>query len=154
MNWVQLKENIVGKLILAGILTSPGWIGYSVLTVLSVGENTAAIAVNSKSIGDLAEAVGGMAQLFGNAEVMANGTSLTAAINTHSNAVRFREGQRLLVTNTSDRGQTQITLTVQGKFEGEAHLLLNLSAVAGRALRASTDEIQVAIEPEPEKKAD
>jgi hypothetical protein len=147
MNWTKLKEDVVSKLVLLAILTSPGWIGYSIFTVLAVGENTAAITANAAAIGELTEAVGGMAQLFGNAEILENGGNLTAAINTHSNAVRFREGQELRVTNTSDRNETTITVVVQGKFEGEPHLLLNLSSASGRAIRASTEQIQVAIEP-------
>ena len=132
------------------VLSSPVWVSQGWATISSISGNTAAIEANAEAIKDLAEALGGMTMLFGNAEILPDGSSLTAAINLHSDAVRFREGQRLLVTNTSDRGQTQITLTVQGKFEDAPHLLLNLSAGAGRALRASTDQIQVAIEPEPE----
>jgi len=158
VNWPKLKEDIVGKIVLLAVLASPGWLsGFAYgawVLVETVGENKLAIAANAEAIGELTEALGGMTQLFGNAEILENGSGLTAAINTHSNAVRFREGQQLLVTNTSGRGQTQITLTVQGKFTDEAHLLLNLSAAAGRALRASAKEIQVAIEPVPEKKAD
>jgi len=129
------------------VLSSPVWISQGWATVNSIGANSQAISANAVAIGELTEVVGGMIQIFGNAEILENGAALTAAINTHSNAVRFREGQQLRVTNTSDRSETTITIVVQGKFEDEPHLLLNLSAAAGRAIRASEKEIQVAIEP-------
>ncbi len=147
MDFAKLKQDIVSKLVLLAILTSPGWISGAILTYLAVGENVEAIAANSTAIIELTETLGGMNQLFGNAEILENGTELTASINTHSNAVRFREGQELRVTNTSDRTETTITIIVRGKFEDEPHLLLNLSSASGRAIRASAKEIQVAIEP-------
>ena len=132
------------------IFSSPLWISQGVATVNSIGENTIAIAANIKAINALTESVGGMVQLFGNAEVLEDGSQLTTAINTYSDAVRFREGQRLIVTNTSDRSETTIRVTVLGKFESDPFHLLNLSAAAGRAIRASQDKIQVAIEPAEE----
>ena len=148
MNWVKLKEDVVGKLVLLAILSSPVWISYSVFTVLAVGENSAAITANSKVILELTEAMGGMTQLFGNAEILEVGEVMTAAINTHSDAVRFKPGQRLVVTNTGDRREMSVTLIVEGKFESEPHVFLNLSRNAGRALGARPgDTIQVAIEP-------
>lgn len=149
MNITKLKEDIVGKLVLFTILTSPGWISYSVLTVLAVGQNSEATAVNAEAIKGLTAVVGGMTQLFGNAEILDVGDVMTAAINTHSDAVRFKPGQRLVVTNTGDRREMSVTLIVEGKFESEPHVFLNLSRNAGRALGASPGEmIQVAVEPE------
>ena len=54
MNLTKLKEGIVSKLVLLAILTSPGWIGYSVKTVLAVGENSKGIEANTEAIGELA----------------------------------------------------------------------------------------------------
>ena len=154
MNFTKLKEDIMAKLVLVAVLSLPVWGSSAVFTYLAVGENVEAITVNSKAINELTEAIGGMSQLFGNAEILENGSSLTAAINTSSNAVRFEEGQQLLVTNKTDQSRATITITVQGKFESGPFHLLDLSAASGRALRASEKTIQVVIEPVPEKKAD
>jgi len=143
----------VGKLVLLAVLTSPGWISYSVLTVLAVGENSRAVLANAEAIKELTAVVGGMAQLFGNAEILDIGETMTASINTHSDAVRFKPGQNLVVTNTGDRRAMSVRLIVEGKFESQPHIFLNLSRNAGRALGASPGEtIQVAIEPLQEEK--
>ena len=144
----------MGKAITLMVFSSPGWATALVMTFLAVGHNTAAIEVNTGAIGELVEAVGGMTQLFGSAEVRENGDLLTAAINTSSPATRFDEGQRLLVTNKSDQSRATITITVRGKFESDPYHLLDLSAASGRALRASEKRIQVVIEPVQEEKAD
>jgi len=48
-----------------------------------------------------------------------------------------------------------VIVTVEGKFEGEPFLFLNMSRAAGRAIGARPgDEIQVAIEPYTEEKTD
>ncbi len=154
MNWQKLKEDIMGKLVLLAVLSMPVWGSSAIYTYLAVGENVEAIAANSKVISDLTEAIGGMSQLFGNAEILEDGSSLTAAINTSSNAVRFEEGQQLLVTNKTDQSRATITITVQGKFESGPFHLLDLSAAAGRALRASENTIQVVISPVVEGEAD
>jgi len=130
------------------VLSSPVWISQGWATVNSIGANTKAITANVTAITELTESLGGMTQLFGNAEVLGVGDVMTAAINTHSDAVRFKPGQRLVVTNTGDRREMSVTLTVEGKFESEPHVFLNLSRNAGRALGARPgDTIQVAIEP-------
>lgn len=147
MNWVKLKEDIVAKIVLLAILSSPAWISYSVMTVLAVGENTKMITEYGEAIKELTEAVAGMAQLHGNAGILENGARLTAAINTSSPATRFDQGQRLQVTNRSDQSRAIITITVEGSFESDPYHLLDLSAASGRALRASEKKIQVAIEP-------
>ena len=149
MNWVKLKEDIVGKLFLLTILSSPVWLSYSVLTVLSVGENKIAIETNTSAITGLTETLGGMSQIFGNAEVQENGTTLTASVNTRSDAGRYSQpGRRLTVINTGSRREMSVIVTVEGKFEGEPFLFLNMSRAAGRAIGAQPgDEIQVAIEP-------
>ena len=132
----------------AVILGSPGW-GWGVYnTVKSVGENSEAIIALTETVTELTATLGGMGQLFGNAEILDVGDTMTAAYNTHSDAVRFKPGQRLVVTNTGDRREMSVTLVIEGKFESEPHIFLNLSKNAGRALGATPgDTIQVAIEP-------
>ena len=153
MDLKKMKEDIVGKLVLLAILSAPAWISYSVLTVLSVGRNTVAITANTETITELAETLGGMNQLFGNAQILENGQSLTVTINVHSDAGRWSQrGRRLIVVNTGDSREMSTTVTVEGKFEGEPHLFLNMSRAAGRAIGASPgDEIQVSIQPADDK---
>ena len=131
------------------LLSSPVWVVQVYATVVSIGENTKAIA-------ELVEIVGGMGQLFGNALILEGGTAMTASVNVHSDAVRwYKPGRRLTVTNTGDRREMSVNVTVEGKFEGEPHLFLNLSRAAGLAVGASSgEEIQVAIEPFDEKSDD
>ena len=136
-------------LLVLGITSSWIWIPVVYGTVMSVGENTKAIA-------ELVEIVGGMGQLFGNAEILGGGERMTASINVHSDAGRWsKSGRRLTVTNTGDRREMSVNVTVEGKFEGEPHLFLNLSRAAGEAIGAKPgDEIQVAIELFEENPAD
>ncbi len=150
MNWIKLKEDIVGKLVLLAILSSPVWLSYSVLTVLSVGKNTTAIAANTTSIEGLTETLGGMQVIFGNADIQMNGQALTASVNIHSDAGRWsKPGTRLHVTNTGSRREMSVHVTVAGKFEDEPHVFLNMTSAAGRAVGAQPgDQIQVSIEQE------
>jgi len=129
-------------LLVLGITSSWYWIPAVYGTAKSIGENTRAIA-------ELVEVVGGMGQLFGNAKILEGGTEMTASVNVHSDAVRwYQPGRRLTVTNTGDPREMSVNVTVEGKFEGEPHLFLNLSRAAGEAVGASPgEEIQVAIEP-------
>jgi len=97
-----------------------------------------------------------MGQLFGNALILENGVALTASVNIHSDAGRWsKRGTRLVVTNTGDRSAMTVTITVEGKYEGEPHQFLNMSRAAGRAVGANPgDQIQVAIEEVQEQKTD
>lgn len=147
---VSMKISVTLGILL--VLSSPVWVSQGYSTMMSIGENTKAISANAALIAELAITLGGMGQLFGNAEILDVGEVMTAAINTHSDAVRFKPGQRLIVTNTGDRREMSVTLVIEGKFESEPHVFLNLSKNAGRALGAMPGEtIQVAIEPVQEK---
>ncbi len=157
----------MGTIVLLAVLASPGWLtGFAYgawVLVETVGENKSAISATNEIVTEMAEALGGMTQLFGNAEILEDGVQLTAAINTSSDANRFDQGQELLVTNKGDRSRSTITVIVRGQFdEGNPYHLLDLSAAAGRALRAPQEpeegdervKIQVSIEPVPDRKAD
>ena len=128
-------------------LSSPVWVKSGIATITSIGANTAAVARNTVAIQGLTVLVGDMGQVFGNAEILDVGDTLTAAINLHSDAVRFKPGQTLEITNTGDRRQMTAIVIVEGKFESDPFTLLNLSMAAGRALGARPeDKIQIAIE--------
>lgn len=140
---------------MTGLIAS-SWIWVPAIygTVLDIGENKADIASNGLAITELATTLGGMDQIFGNAEIQENGTSLTVSVNVHSSAVRWSQpGQRLQVINTGDRREMSVIVTVEGKFEDEPHIFLNMSRAAGRAVGASPgDQIQVAVEAVDEEK--
>lgn len=127
-------------------LSSPVWVSSGIATVTSIGANTAAVAKITVTVQELTVLVGDMGQVFGNAEILDVGDTLTAAVNLHSDAVRFKPGQTLEITNTGDRRQMTAVVTVEGKFESDPFTLLNLSRAAGRALGARPeDKIQIAI---------
>ena len=151
--WIWEVSVKVSVVVIVGLLfSSPVWVSRVYSAVTSIGENTKEISANSKLIAELAITLGGMGQLFGNAEVLDVGDTMTASYNTHSDAVRFKPGQRLIVTNTGDRREMSVTLVIEGKFESEPHIFLNLSKNAGRALGATPgDMVQIAIEPVEEK---
>lgn len=132
------------------IATSFYWIPLVYGTVTGVGVNAGGIASNSKAIGELTETLGGMGQLFGNAEILDAGDTMTAQVNIHSDARRYSEpGSRLVLTNTGDRRKMSVTITVDGKFESEPHIFLTLSRAAGTRLGAAPEDvIQIMIEPE------
>jgi len=138
------------------ILGSPVWISQGYATLKSIGENQAAIVALTETVTEITETLGGMDQIFGNAEIQENGTTLTVAVNVHSQAGRYSQpGKRLTIINTGSRRQMSVIVTVEGKFEGEPHLFLNMSRAAGRAVGAAPgDQIQVAIEPVEEERAD
>ena len=130
------------------ITTSWAWIPATYSTVRSISENSSAVVSNAAAISELAEVVGDMGQLFGNAEILDVGDTMTAQINIHSDAVRFKPGQRLDVTNTGDRREMSVTVEVDGKFESDPYHFLNLSRSAGVRLGARPeDTIQVMIVP-------
>ncbi len=139
---------------MAVILGSPVWITQGYQTLKAIGENSKAIVAVTKTVTELAATVGGMSQIFGNAEIQENGTTLTASVNTRSDAGRYSQpGRRLTVINTGSRQERSVIVTVEGKFEGEPYLFLNMSRAAGRAIGAQPgDEIQVAVEPYVEEK--
>lgn len=130
------------------------WVPAIYGTVLSIGENKVDIANNGLAIRELSETLGGMAQIFGNAEILENGTTLSVSVNIHSDAGRWsRPGQQLQVINTGDRREMSVIVSVEGKFEGEPHLFLTMSRAAGRAIGANPgDEIQVAIQAADDEK--
>jgi len=132
------------------------WIPAAYGFVTSVGENTADIETVRVSVVELTETLGGMAQIFGNAEILENGTTLSVSVNIHSDAGRWsKPGTRLQVINTGDRREMSVIVSVGGKFEGEPHLFLNMSRAAGRAIGANPgDEIQVAVEAAPVERGD
>ncbi len=136
------------------ILGSPAWAPTLYQTLKAIGENSEAIVAVTATVTKLAATVGGMDQIFGNAEIQENGTTLTASVNTRSDAGRYSQpGRRLTVINTGSRREMSVIVTVEGKFEGESHIFLNMSRAAGRAMGAQPgDEIQVAIEPYIEEK--
>jgi len=151
---VALQVSVWGAISI--IATSWIWIPAVIGTVSSIGENTKDITTLRSSVNELAVTVGGMGTIFGNASVHENGQDLTVIVNVHSDAGRyFQPGRRLTVTNTGDSREMSVTVEVAGKFEGEPHLFLNLTRAAGRAIGADPgDEIQVSIEPAPERRSD
>ena len=86
--------------------------------------------------------------LTGSAQVRTTGDELTAAINTKSQALRFRPGQEVWVTNYTDPGDIRVKVKIEERsFRGDADILIRLSKRAGEALEASESEIDVALEP-------
>jgi len=131
------------------LASSPYSIPKVIETVRAIGTNTEAVVTNSTAIFELTELLGDMGQLFGNGEISDVGDVMTAQINIHSDAVRFKPGQRIVVTNTGDRREMSATVEVAGKFESEPHIFLILTRGAGRALGAQPGEtIQIMIVPE------
>ena len=131
------------------LLSSPAWVSQGLETVRSIGENT-------KAIEEIREIVGGMNVLFGNAEVLEEGQTMTASVNVNSEARRWaRSGRRLEIINTGDRRQMSVTVTVNGKFEAEPNVFLYMSRASGSAIGARPGEkVQVSIEAADEKRAD
>ncbi len=87
--------------------------------------------------------------LTGIATLRTTGDELSAAINTKSQALRFRPGQEVWVTNYTDPGDIRVKVTIEERsFRGNnPDILIRLSKRAGEALEASGDEIDVALEP-------
>lgn len=133
--------------IIGTIATSIYWIPIVYGTVTAVGKNSMTGETNRTAIAELAVIVGDMGVLYGNAEILDVGDTLTAQVNFHSDARRYSEpGTRLVLTNTGDGRKMSATVEVDGKFEGEPHIFLNLSRAAGRRVGASPgDLIQVMI---------
>lgn len=94
--------------------------------------------------------------LTGIATVRTTGDGLTAAVNTKSQALRFRPGQEVWVTNYTDPGDVRIKVTIEERsFRADADILMRLSRQAGEALEVSENEIDVGLEPVmPEKEDD
>jgi hypothetical protein len=96
--------------------------------------------------------------LTGSAQIRTTGDELTAAINTKSQALRFRPGQEVWVTNYTDPGDVRVKVKIEERsFRGDPDILMRLSKRAGEALEASESEIDVALEPviiEPKKDDD
>lgn len=136
------------------ILGSPVWVSQGYTTIKSISENRVAIVALGETVTEMSETLGGMDQIFGNADILENGANLTVSVNVHSQAGRYSQpGRRLTVTNTGDRREMSVIVSVEGKFEGEPHLFLSMSHAAGRAIGAqSGDEIQIAIAPVKEKR--
>ena len=86
--------------------------------------------------------------LTGIAQVRTTGDELTAAINTKSQALRFRPGQEVWITNYSDPGDVRVKVKIEETaFRDDPDILMRLSKRAGEALEASGPEIDVALEP-------
>jgi len=86
--------------------------------------------------------------LTGIAQVRTTGDELTAAINTKSQALRFRPGQEVWITNYSDPGDVRVKVKrEETAFRDDPDILMRLSKRAGEALEASGNEIDVALEP-------
>ncbi len=141
---------------MAVIFGSPVWVTKGYQTLRAIGENSIAIIALGETVTGITETLGGMEQIFGNAEIRENGTTLTVAVNVHSEAGRYSQpGRRLTITNTGDPREMSVQVTVEGKFEGEPHLFLHMSRAAGRGVGAVPgDQIQVAIEPFRDDKGD
>lgn len=95
--------------------------------------------------------------LTGIAQVRDTGDELTAAINTKSQALRFRPGQEVWVTNYTDPGDIRVKVKIEERsFRGsDPDILMRLSKRAGEALEVSGPEIDVGLEPVmPETKKD
>ena len=94
--------------------------------------------------------------LTGIATIRTTGDELTAAINTRSQALRFRPGQEVWVTNYTDPGDVRVKVTIEERsFRGDPDILMRLSRRAGEALEVSENEIDVGLEPVmPETKKD
>jgi len=86
--------------------------------------------------------------LTGIAQVRTTGDDLSAAINTKSQALRFRPGQEVWITNYTDPGDVRVKVKIEERsFRDDPDILMRLSKRAGEALEASGNEIDVALEP-------
>jgi hypothetical protein len=87
--------------------------------------------------------------LTGIAQIRTTGDELSAAINTKSQALRFRPGQEVWITNYTDPGDIRVKVKIEERsFRGsDPNVLMRLSRRAGEALEASGNEIDVAVEP-------
>jgi len=86
--------------------------------------------------------------LTGIAQVRTTGDELSAAINTKSQALRFRPGQEVWITNYTDPGDVRVKVKIEETaFRDDPDILMRLSRRAGEALEASGSEIDVALEP-------
>ena len=91
--------------------------------------------------------------LTGIAQVRTTGDELTAAINTKSQALRFRPGQEVWVTNYTDPGDVRVKVKIEERsFRDDADILMRLSRRAGEALEVTENEIDVGLEPVVEEK--
>ncbi len=91
--------------------------------------------------------------LTGIAQVRTTGDELTAAINTKSQALRFRPGQEVWVTNYTDPGDVRVKVKIEERsFRDDADILMRLSRRAGEALEVTENEIDVGLEPVVEDK--
>lgn len=124
------------------------WIPAVYGTVTSIGINSEGIAANKTAISEVTETLGGMGVLFGNAEILEEGQTHTASVNTNSDARRWSApGTRLQVINTGDRRKMSTVVTVEGKFEDDPSIFLFLSRSSGSAIGAAPgDKVQVSIE--------
>ncbi len=86
--------------------------------------------------------------LTGIAQVRSTGDGMTAAVNTKSQALRFRPGQEVWVTNYTDPGDVRIKVMIEERsFRDDADILIRLSREAGEALEVTENEIDVSLEP-------
>lgn len=93
--------------------------------------------------------------LTGIATVRSSGDEMSAAVNTKSQALRFRPGQEVWVTNYTDPGDVRIKVTIEERsFRGDSDILMRLSKAAGEALEVSENEIDVGLEPVMEEGKD
>lgn len=131
------------------------WIPAAYGTVTSIGTNSEGIATNKTAIIEITETLGGMGVLFGNAEIQEGGLTLTASVNTDSDARRWAaQGTRLQVINIGDRRKMSAIVTVEGKFEDDPSIFLFLSRASGSAIGAAPGEkVVVSIEAPPENNA-
>lgn len=116
---------------------------------------TAKSVEDTKQFAKINQDLAYLKMLTGSAQIRTTGDELTAAINTKSQALRFRPGQEVWVTNYTDPGDVRVKVKIEERsFRGDPDILMRLSKRAGEALEASESEIDVALEPviiEPKK---
>jgi len=106
-----------------------------------------------KQLAQIQEDLKYLKMLTGIAQVRTTGDELTAAINTKSQALRFRPGAEVWVTNYTDPGDVRVKVKIEERsFRADADILMRLSRRAGEALEVTEDEIDVGLEPVVEEK--
>ncbi len=127
-------------------------VGRSMENAAQIATMTAAMNAHNiaeeKQLQQIQEDLTYLKMLTGVAQVRSTGDELTAAINTRSVALRFRPGQEVWVTNYTDPGDVRVKVAIEERsFRGDPDILMRLSKRAGEALEASSNEIDVALEP-------
>jgi hypothetical protein len=174
LTYEEIKEYIVPKLILLAILSSPGWISYSVYTVLAVGENTQNLAAHITAANtaeetrveeraQLAEALKGVIDSQQRAEKRDltmrgqgragsfGGDDAYLRINTESQAILYQSGDKVKVTNLTADGHPTEVMEIRGEWSNNnSDILASFSSKACDVLEIE-GTVKILLEPVLEK---